>query len=97
MTKEKTEKAMTDAVPTPKPASTVSRGQDWSPGDSSPVYVVVRHTYGVDHRVSDREYSTPNDQRAIEELVFWQKVIKRSQDGTKAAIVKYEKKKHRIW
>lgn len=97
MTKEKTKKAKTDEVPIPKPTSTVSEGQDWSPGDPSPTYVVVRHTYGIDHRVSDKEYSTPTDPRAVGELTFWQETLKRRPDGTTAAIVRYEKKKHRVW
>jgi len=98
MVKEKTaKKAKTDAVPTPTPASTVSGEQDWRPGDPAETYVVIRHTYGVDLRVSDKEYKTADDIRAISERDFWIRAIKFHPDGTRAEIVKFDKRKHRTW
>ena len=92
MTKEKTPKtAKTDAVPTPTPASTISVEQDWEPGQPPDLYVVVRDGF----RVSDKEYTTPGNPKAIEEKDFWIRVAK--DDGTKVYIVKYDKKKHRTW
>lgn len=97
-TEKKQKKAKTDAVPTPTPASTVSMGQeDWSPRDSAPTYVVVRHAYGTDHRVSDREYKTKVDPKAVTERDFWARAIKFYPDGTSAVIVKFDKRKHRTW
>jgi uncharacterized protein YecE (DUF72 family) len=56
-------------------------------------YVVVR-----DHkRVSDLEYDTDSDPTALIELEHWQKIIKEWPDGTKAEIVEFDNKKHRIW
>lgn len=56
-------------------------------------YVVVRG--GL--RVSDREYTTNADPIALNEKLFWQKVVKRWPDGTKVEIVAFDKKKHRVW
>ena len=65
----------------------------WSPGETLPKYVVVRGN----SRVSDKDYTDPNDPRAISEMNFWKKVISRWPDGTKIEIVPYDKKKHRVW
>ncbi len=65
----------------------------WSPGERTPCYVVIRG--GL--RVSDKTYSSPNEQSAIIEKEFWQKVVDRWPDGTKIEIVQYDKKKYRIW
>jgi hypothetical protein len=56
-------------------------------------YVVIRDN----KRVSEVEYDNPNDPSAIEEMRFWNKIIKRWPDGTKVEIVPFDKKKHRIW
>lgn len=66
---------------------------NWTPGQATPRYVVVRG--GL--RVSDKDYSKPDEDRAITEAAFWQKVVKRHPDGTKIEIVQFDKKKHRIW
>jgi hypothetical protein len=99
MTTERNQKkTRTDAVPTPTPVSTVlGEQEDWRPGDPSPTYVVVRQAYGTDHRVSDREYKTENDPMAVIERDFWARVIKFHPDGTSTNIVKFDKRKHRIW
>jgi hypothetical protein len=96
-TENKPRKAKTPAIPNPALASTVLNGQDWSPGDPAPTYVVIRHAYGTDHRVSDREYKTANDPKAITERDFWARAIKFHPDGTSAKIVKFDKRRHRIW
>jgi len=64
----------------------------WNPGEKN-CYVVVRN----DVRVSDKDYDNLNDPKALLEKSFWQKIIKKWPDGTKIEIVKYDKKKHRIW
>jgi hypothetical protein len=66
---------------------------DWTPGEKTPRYVIVRG--GL--RVSDKDYHEPGEPRAIAEMNFWRKVINRWPDGTKVEIVQYDKKKHRIW
>jgi hypothetical protein len=48
-------------------------------------------------RVSDNDYPSQSDSRAIAEMNFWRKVVSRWPDGTKVEIVQYDKKKHRIW
>ncbi len=60
---------------------------------TTPRYVVVRG--GI--RVSDKEYSNPEELKALEEKEFWQRVITRYPDGTKVQIVEFDKKLHRIW
>jgi len=98
MAKEKTtKKAKTDEVPTPTPASTVKGEQDWRPGEAALTYVVIRYTYGIDIRVSDKEYLAADDAIAISERDFWNRAIKFRPDGTRAEIVKYDKRKHRTW
>lgn len=74
-----------------------SQQTDWSPGDPAPTYVVVRHTYGIQHRVSNREYKTKNDPAAITERDFWNRVIQFHPDGTRVEIVQFEKRRHRVW
>jgi len=56
-------------------------------------YVVVRN----DQRVSDNEYSDPDDFRADDEKIFWQRVVTNWSPGEKVEIVKFNKKKHRNW
>jgi len=56
-------------------------------------YVVTRGG----HRVSDREYSSPEDTFAVSERDFWQRVVARHPDGTKIEVVPFNKKLHRIW
>ena len=72
---------------------TVESSVEWEPGESTPRYVVIRD--GL--RVSDKDYSKPDDPKAISERDFWKKVITRWPDGTRVEIVKYDKKKHRVW
>ena len=62
--------------------------------DDSDRYVVIRNG---DRRVSDRDYPTQNNNEAISELEFWQKVAKKSKDTVNVKIVRYDGKKHRIW
>ena len=85
--------AATDAVPTPIMPSVEAGEQDWEPGQGSESYVVVRDGF----RVSDYDYLTPDWPQAITERNFWQRVVNRFPDGTKVEIVKYDKKKHRVW
>jgi hypothetical protein len=59
----------------------------------NPFYVVVREGF----RVSDREYTSPNDPAAEEEADFWHRVAQRHSYGEPVQIVQYESKKHRIW
>lgn len=49
------------------------------------------------HRVSDREYTSANEQAALNERDFWQRIINRHPDGTKVEIVEFNKKLHRVW
>lgn len=56
-------------------------------------YVVIRDN----KRVSDVEYDSIMDPKAILEMEFWNKIISRWPDGTKVEIVPFDKKKHRIW
>jgi len=73
--------------------------QDWTPGQEAELYVVVR--YGPltldEPRVSDNEYISPDWPGAVQERNFWQRVVNRYPDGTKVAIVKFIKKKHRTY
>jgi hypothetical protein len=94
--KKRTRGIQSDEVPTLEvPISEIVEQQeaDWSPGERAPRYVVIRG--GL--RVSDKDYPTPNEQRAIAEMNFWQRVVNRWPDGTRVEIVQYDKKKHRIW
>lgn len=59
----------------------------------TPNFVVTRG--GV--RVSDFDYSSANDPKAVEEKNFWQRVVSKFPDGTRVEIVPFDKKKHRIW
>lgn len=61
--------------------------------EKSTSYVVVREGY----RVSDQEYSTPDDPVAKDERQFWKRVADNFSYGEKVEIVKYDNKKHRIW
>lgn len=65
----------------------------WEPGQSEIRYVVTRS--GL--RVSDKDYPSKNEPRAIIERDFWQNVVNSWPDGTKIDIVQYDKKRHRIW
>ena len=89
----KTKKATTktsDAVPTLISNPVVE--QTWSP--SEPVRFVVTRD---GHRVSEREYVSPDDQAATTEFLFWEKISVKCKDGAKVVIVPFDKKKHRIW
>ena len=85
-------KKTSDAVPTPD-APLVESGEQYTNNDNYSRYVVVRG--GL--RVSDREYSTPNEPVALDEKAFWQRVVTRHPDGTKVEIVLFDKKLHRVW
>jgi len=94
MANEKTKRTHSDAVPNLMiPINELVEQETWTPGQASTRYVVVRG--GL--RVSDKDYSNPDEQRALDEKTFWQKVVKRWPDGTKVEIVQFDKKKHRIW
>jgi len=83
-----------DAVPNLEvPINEYVEQETWTPGQAAIKYVVVRG--GL--RVSDKDYENPDEERAITEKSFWQRVVKRWPDGTKVEIVQYDKKKHRIW
>lgn len=58
-----------------------------------PRYVVIREG----HRVSDQDYSTPNDPVALEEMKFWKKVATDHSWGEPVEIVLYDNKLHRVW
>lgn len=92
---KKVKKDKTDSVPTSSDASVNKSEQptEWTPGEDAPRYVVVRN--GI--RVSDKDYSKADDERAVAERDFWQRVVARWPDGTKIEIVPFDKKKHRIW
>jgi hypothetical protein len=84
----------TDEVPNPVIPETVLEEQlTWSPGENVVRFVVTRG--GV--RVSDKDYPSADNERAISERDFWNRVVKRHPDGTKIEIVQYDKKKHRVW
>jgi hypothetical protein len=85
--KKKTAKV--EQVPALSNADVVLGEETWTPNP----FVVVRG--GL--RVSDREYYTDNDPKAIEEVGFWQRVVNRFPDGTKVEVVPFDKKKHRVW
>lgn len=56
-------------------------------------YVVVRDGY----RVSEKEYTAPDDPDAMNEARFWQKISNESSWGEPVKIVLYDNKLHRIW
>ena len=56
-------------------------------------YVVVRD----DKRVSDNDYSNPDDTHAIAEHGFWERLVDNWSPGEKVEIVKFNKKRHRNW
>lgn len=89
----KKKQVKTDVVPNPTEPSSVTGGQTtWYPsGEDS--YVVTRD--GL--RVSDKSYCTADEEQAVNEADFWRRVTQRYPDGTKVEIVKFDKKKHRIW
>ena len=95
MAKENKIGVKVESVPTLPSAPVVSEEHEleWSHSDKAVSYVVVRS--GV--RVSDADYLTHNDPRALAEKSFWQRVVNRHPDGTKVEVVIYDKKKHRIW
>ena len=88
--KQKTKKVSLDQVPNLEVPLTVESEEQ---KETNPRYVVVRGG----NRVSDKEYQTPDEPRALEEKNFWQRVINRHPDGTKVQIVEFDKKLHRIW
>lgn len=90
---KQTKTAKVDASPTPSKPKTETGGKDWSPGQEADLFVVTRGGF----RVSDKEYIDPDWPQAIQERDFWQSVATFSKDGTKAEIVTYDKKKHRIY
>ncbi len=92
---KRTKKDKTDAVPTSSTPSieAVEQPGDWVPGTVAQRYVVVRS--GL--RVSDKDYPKADDQRAIAEKEFWQRVVTQWPDGTRVEVVPFDKKKHRIW
>lgn len=73
------------------PTSIVAQSEQQEPKEIR--YVVIREG----HRVSTEEYSSPNDQKAIEEMNFWKKVAKHHSWGEPVEIVQYDNKLHRVW
>lgn len=90
---KQTKTATVDEALTPSAPQTKVVGQDWVPGQESKSYVVTRDGF----RVSDAEYISADWPQAIQEQEFWQRVSDHSKDGTKVEIVKYDKKKHRVY
>jgi hypothetical protein len=86
-------KVALDVVPTPAAPSVAFEEQDWSPNQGAEFYVVTRGGF----RVSDHEYLTPDWPQAIVEMDFWQRIVNRHPDGTRVEVVRYDKKKHRVW
>lgn len=95
MSNKKINRTLPDEVPNLEIPINESVEQEttWTPGQTTPRYVVVRG--GI--RVSDKDYVKSDDDKAITEAAFWQKIVKRHPDGTKIEIVQFDKKKHRIW
>jgi hypothetical protein len=61
---------------------------------SEPIrYVVLREG----HRVSEEEYESPDDPRAIAEMEWWRKIAQTHSWGEPVEIVQYDNKLHRIW
>jgi len=89
MSKTKNKKVNQDEVPTPADTAVYEEQKD----TTTPTFVVIRG--GA--RVSENEYSTANEPKALEEKAFWQKIVKKFPDGTRIEIVPFDKKKHRIW
>ena len=56
-------------------------------------FVVVRDN----RRVSDSDYENQDDQRAIDEKIFWKRVVDNWSPGEKVEIVPFNKKLHRVW
>jgi len=87
MAKRKTDPA-NPAAPEPQ------RVTDGKTSEAKPVkYVVLRAGF----RVSDREYSDPNDPACQSELEFWSKVERYHSYGAPVVTVQYDPKKHRVW
>jgi len=83
-----------DEVPNPViPEAVLEEQLTWSPGEGAVSFVVTRG--GL--RVSDKDYPSADSERAISERNFWNRVATKYPDGTKLEIVRYDKKKHRIW
>ena len=77
-----------------KTATLTSQTVDNGQAETKPVkYVVVRDG----HRVSDREYDTPDDPGAVKEKEFWSRVNQKHPYGKPAEIVRYDSKRHRVW
>ena len=96
MEKTKTKKrTQLDEVPNLEvPINESVEQETWSPGQNDTRYVVVRGVTEV--RVSDKDYPSSDDERAISERDFWQRVANRG-ISEKVSVVQYDKKKHRIW
>ena len=86
MAKQQTKMVVPDVVPNPV-ITNVNEEQ------TEQKYVVTRGGF----RVSDKEYSAPDDAAALLERQFWTKVVNRFPDGTKIEVVPFNKKLHRIW
>lgn len=56
-------------------------------------WVVVRD----DIRVSDKEYTSPNDPEALSEFEFWDRVVKNWSPKEMVSIIPFDRKKHRVW
>jgi len=90
MTKNKvSKKSNQDAVLNPDKANVVFEEQKVF----TPTFVVTRG--GL--RVSDVEYTSPEDQAALHEADFWKSIVTKFPDGTRIEIVQFDKKKHRVW
>lgn len=67
--------------------------QPTTESDNKVKYVVIRES----HRVSEAEYETPDDPKALNELEYWKGIANNHSWGEPVEIVKYNNKLHRIW
>ena len=56
-------------------------------------YVVVRDG----HRVSDIEYLSATNEKALEECAFWTRIATNHSYGETVEIVAYDPRKHKVW
>jgi len=74
------------ATPDSRPAS--------NGAETKPIkYVVVRGG----HRVSDKEYDSPTDEKCLAEIKFWTAIATRQSYGEAVEAIPYDSKRHRIW
>ena len=79
---------------TPESQQVIMENQEQKQESRPVTYVVVREG---SFRVSDKEYTNPDDPAALAEREFWNRIAVRHSYGERVEIVQYESKKHRIW